>query len=187
VAAAIKFACPHCDRVCKVPAELAGKQGRCPGCRKGLEVPLETPDHLLSGRQDAAKSASDEARISKRVGKEASDAAAIPTDEREDWDETETQALCCPACKLDVEAGAYECPYCHYQLRKEVRGGLHWATPISLLLVVPLPLLGMVFARIALVKARERQSFETAAWVSVFANGINLLIGLTWMLNRLVR
>ena len=36
----IKFACPHCDHVCRVPAELAGKQGRCPECLKGLEVLL---------------------------------------------------------------------------------------------------------------------------------------------------
>ncbi|RMG08682.1 MAG: hypothetical protein D6731_21325 [Planctomycetota bacterium] len=36
----IKFLCPHCERVCRVPAALAGKQGRCPGCRKGLEVPV---------------------------------------------------------------------------------------------------------------------------------------------------
>lgn len=47
---AIKFTCPHCERICKVPAELGGKQGRCPGCKKGLEVPTETPEHLLSGR-----------------------------------------------------------------------------------------------------------------------------------------
>ena len=39
----IEFVCPHCLRPCKVPPELAGKQGRCPGCGKYLEVPRVSP------------------------------------------------------------------------------------------------------------------------------------------------
>lgn len=41
--AGIEFACPHCQRVTKVPVTLAGKQGRCAGCRKVLEVPSGVP------------------------------------------------------------------------------------------------------------------------------------------------
>lgn len=47
VPAGIEFACPHCQRVTKVPVTLAGKQGRCAGCRKVIEVPAGVP---ASGR-----------------------------------------------------------------------------------------------------------------------------------------
>lgn len=36
---AVKFACPRCDKVSKVPAQLAGRKGRCPGCHTALRVP----------------------------------------------------------------------------------------------------------------------------------------------------
>jgi hypothetical protein len=35
----IEFACPYCDRQSRVPASFAGKQGKCPGCQKVIEVP----------------------------------------------------------------------------------------------------------------------------------------------------
>lgn len=35
----IEFACPYCDRVTRVPAVYGGKQGKCPGCQKVIEVP----------------------------------------------------------------------------------------------------------------------------------------------------
>jgi hypothetical protein len=37
--ASIEFACPYCDRISRVPASFAGKQGKCPGCDKVIEVP----------------------------------------------------------------------------------------------------------------------------------------------------
>ena len=229
MSAAIKFTCPHCERICKVPAELAGKQGRCPGCKKGLEVPLETAEHLRSGRLpqrtsgsgavDSGRSGRTKARASSRQGKvegarrtgkqgrvsermerelgpmqeaapPAEEAGPGPTrmDEspEEEWDESETQALVCPACKLEVLAGASVCPYCKYQLRKE-RGSapMHWTIYLAFLLCPCFPLFGMVLARIGLEKAHERQSHETAAWIAVIVNGINLLIGMVFMLNRL--
>jgi hypothetical protein len=49
--AGIEFECPHCARVTRVPADLAGKQGRCAGCRKILEVP--DPDLQGSARRTA--------------------------------------------------------------------------------------------------------------------------------------
>lgn len=45
--AGIEFACPHCLRVTRVPVTLAGKQGRCSGCRKVIQVPSGVP---ASGR-----------------------------------------------------------------------------------------------------------------------------------------
>lgn len=37
--ATIEFACPYCERITRVPATFAGKQGKCPGCQKVIEVP----------------------------------------------------------------------------------------------------------------------------------------------------
>ncbi|MGE0713569.1 MAG: hypothetical protein AB7N76_37210 [Planctomycetota bacterium] len=218
MAGAIKFACPHCDRVCKVPAELAGKQGRCPGCRKGLEVPLRSADHLVSGRQTPISGGVifDDLGRPSGVGRISGSGSELPrapaelsratpsgdelpraprpsrrarppseTAQLED-SESETRALTCPGCRLDVPAGAAECPYCHLQLRKEAKGGLHWAIPVAFLLL-PMPLFGLWFAQLGLKGARERQNFENAAWVAVWINGVNLLIGLLYMLNRLAR
>ncbi len=38
-AATIEFACPYCERITRVPSTFAGKQGKCPGCQKVIEVP----------------------------------------------------------------------------------------------------------------------------------------------------
>lgn len=44
MSAAIEFACPHCQRKSRVAAQLAGKQARCPGCRKVFEIPRPAAD-----------------------------------------------------------------------------------------------------------------------------------------------
>lgn len=36
---AIAFQCPHCRRTNRVPAAYAGREGLCPGCKKGVCVP----------------------------------------------------------------------------------------------------------------------------------------------------
>ena len=36
---AIKIVCPHCRKISRIPASLAGRQGLCPGCKKAIEVP----------------------------------------------------------------------------------------------------------------------------------------------------
>lgn len=36
----IKFECPHCQRKLNVKDELAGKKGKCPGCKKGVTIPV---------------------------------------------------------------------------------------------------------------------------------------------------
>lgn len=68
VPAGIEFACPHCQRVTKVPVTLAGKQGRCAGCRKVIEVPSGVP---ASGRtpdpEDGLLDVLDARRASERV------------------------------------------------------------------------------------------------------------------------
>jgi hypothetical protein len=35
----IKFECPNCQRKLSVKDELAGKKGKCPGCKKGVVIP----------------------------------------------------------------------------------------------------------------------------------------------------
>lgn len=35
----IRFDCDHCGKTLKVPADKAGKQGKCPGCQKPILVP----------------------------------------------------------------------------------------------------------------------------------------------------
>ncbi len=44
----IEFACPFCEKVTRVPAAYAGKQGKCPGCQKVIEVP-EVPGAQHAG------------------------------------------------------------------------------------------------------------------------------------------
>ena len=56
----IKFKCPHCDRLCRVPADLAGRQGRCPGCQGVLEVPSPAPAAPESAEDPGAPGPKDE-------------------------------------------------------------------------------------------------------------------------------
>ncbi len=43
-----KFRCMHCDRKIAVPAEHAGRQVRCPGCRQPVMVPYPSPGELAA-------------------------------------------------------------------------------------------------------------------------------------------
>jgi hypothetical protein len=209
VSAAIKFTCPHCERVCKVPAELGGKQGRCPGCRKGLEVPTETPEHLLSGRQTAApeealaplqaeegatppskRTTTRQSLIPKRSSGRARRRSGrsrrrSSQGEVEQFFE-ETGPILCPSCKLDVPAGAYECPHCQTELRKDVKGGLHWSIPLSFLFMPLIPVIGLLLAQFGLRRARQRNNYENVAWVSILLNGANLTFGILYMLKGLL-
>jgi hypothetical protein len=38
-ASAVKFACPHCEHVSKLPESYAGRKGRCTRCREVLRIP----------------------------------------------------------------------------------------------------------------------------------------------------
>lgn len=80
----IKFLCPHCDRVCRVPAELAGKQGRCPGCQKGLEVPtestLQSKRKSSLGEVDAGRSSARSSRASGTSKRRSARKSRLPSD-----------------------------------------------------------------------------------------------------------
>ncbi len=65
---AIEFACPHCDFPTRVPADLAGKQGRCSSCKRVIEVPDVPPvSSRASGRSPLAVTP-DPGRVSGRTG-----------------------------------------------------------------------------------------------------------------------
>jgi hypothetical protein len=36
----IRFACPTCGKTVKVPAQFAGKRGKCPNCKGVVAIPL---------------------------------------------------------------------------------------------------------------------------------------------------
>lgn len=218
--AAIKFTCPHCERICKVPAELGGKQGRCPGCKKGLEVPLETPEHLLSGRlstpMDVMPPASEvraegvkathadgsreggrstgarpsllprgtSGRSRRRSGGRRS--ARLSEIEADAEDFSETGPILCKACKLSVPAGASHCPHCKIELRRVTTGGLHWAIVASLLVALPVPILGLLLAQFGLKRARERSNYENLAWFAILVSGANTCFGLLYMIRKAV-
>ncbi len=42
----IRFTCPHCDTVIKVPDSGAGQIGKCPTCRNTITVPIVNPQSL---------------------------------------------------------------------------------------------------------------------------------------------
>lgn len=48
----ISMACPHCGRKLRVPAALAGKRGKCPGCKK--VVVIKAPGQVKAMREMAA-------------------------------------------------------------------------------------------------------------------------------------
>ncbi len=51
----IAFACPRCGKQARVKDEMAGKQGKCPGCGHAITVPPRLPerrDPPLAGKED---------------------------------------------------------------------------------------------------------------------------------------
>lgn len=46
----IKFSCPHCNRVINVKDEMAGKRGKCTGCKHAITVPSAPPKTKPTGR-----------------------------------------------------------------------------------------------------------------------------------------
>lgn len=122
----IEFACPHCSRVTRVPPNLAGKQGRCSGCRKVIEVPAGLVPRE-SGRQTAAtgdlqpwSGAENPAAVPRRrpsdqqpVPERASRRAPPPLNDEESSSAPQADAvLPCPACGEDIPRLASECPEC---------------------------------------------------------------------------
>lgn len=84
----IQFVCPRCSRLTRVPAAMAGKLGRCVGCKQALEVP----------GSDAARAGAPE--------------RTAPPESRV----VESRTLPCPACAETVYRSARVCRHCGERL-----------------------------------------------------------------------
>ena len=73
----IKFRCPHCEGVVKVPGSFAGKRGKCPKCKGMLEVP---DPGAPAARDEPAKTAPRKAPTKRRP-------QAAPKDDDDDDDD----------------------------------------------------------------------------------------------------
>ncbi len=157
---AIKFACPNCQRICKVPAELAGKQGRCPGCRKGLEVPFAST--LPPSERHPAQPTVPEAP---------KPAPRAPAPRR------------CAACQAEAPLDATACPGCGQPLPAPRPP----ATVIAALtLFLCAPIVGIVLALLGLRETRRRGASERLAWLAIALNVVNLLLFLNHQVGRLL-
>lgn len=100
----IEFACPHCEQVTTVPLELAGKEGRCPGCRAVILVPDPgAKDTLVPARLGSAPLAGEEERRG------------------------------CPFCGEPILRSAQKCRFCGEFLRDAPRRASTGARPPSYL------------------------------------------------------
>lgn len=63
----IRFQCPRCGKRVSVPAEHAGKKGKCPGCEEVLRIPAVSapsqPEAVMHGRR--AKRAASESEMTR--------------------------------------------------------------------------------------------------------------------------
>lgn len=133
----IEFACPYCEKVTRVPAAYAGKQGKCPGCQRVIEVPdpgagataiLEkttyepSPPGAIGSAVTGAHEASGGAPIfdhkagqASPIGSPVADvpgsgAAALVADTRP-----------CPSCGEQIKAAAKKCKFCGDFLDERLR------------------------------------------------------------------
>lgn len=180
----IKFLCPHCNHVCRVPYELAGRQGRCPSCNKGVEVPTES---TLQSQRESEQGRVDSGRRSARHGH--------PSDVAKTGDETpvaegspatdakpkETPTRRCPHCAKDITYTVAECEHCGGNVALQ---GVPWQVIAALILWLCAPLPGLVFAQFGLRAARLRQQHVNLAWLAVGLNLSWLVINVLYMLGK---
>jgi Zn finger protein HypA/HybF involved in hydrogenase expression len=159
----IKFACPHCDHVCRVPAEFAGKQGRCPECRKGLEVPTEST--LQSHRADARRSAQGKVELRDDMISSQGPIEGAQEGKRH-----------CRHCNRQIDMNTTTCPHCGGDAALT---GAPWQVIVALCCVIPFPLPGLIFGQFGLIAARKRGKYVNLAWTAV---GLNA----TWLLFNVV-
>ena len=91
----IKFACPYCDAIARVPAKLAGKQGMCPTCEKVIEVPRPEGEEETRELSPAAAG---------NLPKKAKPAAPTPLQAKA----TQVCAFCAEAFPADAD----KCKFC---------------------------------------------------------------------------
>jgi len=171
----------------KVPAALAGKQGRCPGCRRGLEVPLADAARSASARRPRGESAraergrSERSRApSARAQRASGRAAADPSTDDRQPSEVEgpaeaapaADARPCPACGAEAPIGAKACPGCEAPLPPT---SVPWTVIAAFVCFLPFALPGLILAQLGLRHARARGRHVGLAWVAVVLNGVSLV------------
>src|SRR5439155_9074760 len=99
--------CPHCNKTIRIPDSAAGKQVRCPGCRKEFAVaknPVLEPAVVAASSAPGLKvSAGPRAQSSKETRRP----SAIAT------------TTVCPACNTTLLPGAVACMDCGYLVQPE--------------------------------------------------------------------
>lgn len=191
--AGIEFECPHCHRVTKVPLSLAGKQGRCAGCRKVLEVPAAPPPGAGGGRtpdpEDGLLEVLDGKRASDRLAatKRASDRVApaarkserveppAPPEGSPGEDEGSTTKLPPPGPPPAVrDFGAWA---------RKVPPRVWFGFPLAILF----PAIGIALCVLGLKSARERGAGVRMAWAGIGIGGTIMALNLLYMLLVVMR
>lgn len=188
----IKFACPHCDHVCRVPAELAGKQGRCPECLRGLEVPTESTlqshradaarrsaqgtvelrDDMVSGQGEVERDTSERTKAAQSDRAKAEPAAEPPATRH------------CNHCNKQIDMETTTCPHCGGDATLK---GAPWQVIAALFCVIPFPLPGLIFAQFGLIASRKRRQYGRLAWTAVILNGLNLIGNILYYVIKALR
>jgi uncharacterized RDD family membrane protein YckC len=150
----IEFACPYCDRVTRVPAVYGGKQGKCPGCQKVIEVPdpaaeagpgaapptgaldvtvieppplpppVAAPEPEAIGSPVTEAAATWKGAVGAPVGVVAA-AAATP-----DVGKAEGPERPCPSCGEQIKTAAKKCKFCGEFLDAGLRAQRRGAVPV---------------------------------------------------------
>lgn len=139
----IEFACPFCEKVTRVPATYAGKQGKCPGCQRVIEVPdpsaagvapaqqvttFEPPPpgavgSAVTGAHPAPGGAplfEFSAGGGQSIGSPVTDVAPRPAG-GDMGDDAGEATRPCPACGETIKAAAKKCKFCGEFLDERLR------------------------------------------------------------------
>ena len=125
----IEFECPYCERVSKVPFSFAGRQGKCPGCQKVIQVP-DPGDVAAAVAESAALAAppplpleepdtSNDPAAGEVIGGPAT-GEVIGAPIRVDVPASEEQP--CPYCGERIKRQAKKCRFCGEFLDRNLRG-----------------------------------------------------------------
>jgi hypothetical protein len=173
----IEFACPHCLRVSKVPASFAGKQGRCAGCKKVIEVPATGP--VTGGRtpdpEEGLLEVLDAKRASERTKRAStrSPFADVPDDVPAPPPEESTAKIAPPPPpKEATEKGTT------YVLWAAQVPPLVW---IGFALSFPFPALGIALSVLSLKRARIAGAGLRLAWAGIVVGSLIMGLNLAYL------